>query len=523
MRTILLAIVLFGTLPAVATAQQLRDVAPNILGGVLNEMQRQQQLEHQRRQQQQQRKKERQLQRQLSTLWDACAKGELESCDTALEYPMSDNNRQSLLRMRNIVADKPALEAAWQECFQNSVVSSCDRALQLNGLSQEGRRKAIQQRQAILAEDERRRRLEAEARSEQRRLEAEQSRREAQERREREQNAAAEATARQRAAAFTQAKAQCETRNEDACHKALALASNSAEMIRTVALLERAQAPFGIPALKALATVPASSWITGGLAAAVLALSLLYAIARRRSMNAASQTNVVPGPHTTRPPSLDLTSGVVATQSLGLIEGHIAPTPPSLQTRETVQCTASESPTQARLVIHAHDVAQPPPRVSEQSPSNAAPSHKTVKIQNQSTYGIRVSPHSQQRGAITRALIHPVGYVLFYIFGMAPTYILPYLGSNSTALNTIGVAAGVGPNPMFWLHLLAILFLCFLAWMAGSSRGKGWIVVFPVLAGAFDLVPGLNFVPLVPTVMHLIAIVLCVASPQLSSQQNFAP
>lgn len=148
-----------------------------------------------------------------------------------------------------------------------------------------------------------------------------------------------------------------------------------------------------------------------------------------------------------------------------------------------------------------------------------APLRRSDQSQNQSSQNLLTSSAVQQRGVISRAVSHPAGFVLLYVIGMAPTYILPYLGSNSVMLNTAGVATGFGPSPAFWLHVGLILLLCVLAWVAGSSRGKGWIVIFPVLAGAFDLVPGLNFVPFVPTLMHLIAIVLCVASPQLSSQQ----
>lgn len=103
-------------------------------------------------------------------------------------------------------------------------------------------------------------------------------------------------------------------------------------------------------------------------------------------------------------------------------------------------------------------------------------------------------------------------YVLLYLVFMIPTYILPYWGSNSAILNAGSSAAGLGLNPGFWLHLVVLSVLCALAWLRGAYVGKQWLVTFPFVAMAFDLVPGLNFVPFVPTVMHLCAIIVGVSS-----------
>ena len=99
-------------------------------------------------------------------------------------------------------------------------------------------------------------------------------------------------------------------------------------------------------------------------------------------------------------------------------------------------------------------------------------------------------------------------FVILYILFMLPTYYLPYLGSNSFLLNAAGVAAGVGFNPAFWPHLGSLIVLIVLAWFRGSLMGKTWLVIFPILALVFDLVAGLSSIPLVPTVMHLSAIIL---------------
>ena len=99
-------------------------------------------------------------------------------------------------------------------------------------------------------------------------------------------------------------------------------------------------------------------------------------------------------------------------------------------------------------------------------------------------------------------------FVVLYILFMLPTYYLPYLGSNSAGLNALGVAANAGMNPMFWLHLASLIVLVVLAWIRGALVDKKWLVIFPILATVFDLVPGLSSIPLIPTIMHLLAIIL---------------
>ena len=123
--------------------------------------------------------------------------------------------------------------------------------------------------------------------------------------------------------------------------------------------------------------------------------------------------------------------------------------------------------------------------------------------------------------AIKKALGNAPVFVVAYIVFMIPTYLLPYVGSNSSVVGAVGAAAGAGLSPAFWIHLLALVVLCVLCWIRGSVVTKTWLLVFPFLAMTFDLLPGLSVIPLVPTVMHLLAIILGVASPKpvLPTQQ----
>ncbi len=107
-------------------------------------------------------------------------------------------------------------------------------------------------------------------------------------------------------------------------------------------------------------------------------------------------------------------------------------------------------------------------------------------------------------------------FVTLYILFMIPTYLLPYLGSNSIVTGVLAADGVV--NPTLWLHLGALVALVFVAWFRGLALGKGWLVTFPILAGIFDFIPILNWLPLVPTVFHLVTIIVGVTSQPLLAE-----
>lgn len=115
---------------------------------------------------------------------------------------------------------------------------------------------------------------------------------------------------------------------------------------------------------------------------------------------------------------------------------------------------------------------------------------------------------------MTAYLLNPVVFVGAYLAFMIPTYVLPYFGSNSVAARvaTAAVAAAAGVRqPLFvpfYLHLICLAALCVLAYTRGSVVDKKWLLIFPFLAMVFDLTPVLAWIPLVPTVMHLLTIIL---------------
>ena len=106
-----------------------------------------------------------------------------------------------------------------------------------------------------------------------------------------------------------------------------------------------------------------------------------------------------------------------------------------------------------------------------------------------------------------------VVYCLAYVFLLVPTYILPYFGSNSVIASAIHKGFLGSLYPLFWIHLSFSSALCLIAWLRGPYVARNWLVTLPSLAAAFDLVPGLSLVPLVPTVLNVLAIILGAMAP----------
>ena len=110
-----------------------------------------------------------------------------------------------------------------------------------------------------------------------------------------------------------------------------------------------------------------------------------------------------------------------------------------------------------------------------------------------------------------KVLTHRAFFIVTYIVLMVPTYVLPYLGSNSSVLQ--GAASldasdgGTTVQAVFLLHVGCLFLLALLAWFRGRSEETAWIVIFPVLAGVFDLVPGFSLIPLIPTFFHVLALI----------------
>lgn len=119
------------------------------------------------------------------------------------------------------------------------------------------------------------------------------------------------------------------------------------------------------------------------------------------------------------------------------------------------------------------------------------------------------------------AMKNTATFVIAYVICMIPTYILPYFGSNSAIVGAVAASAHF-INPLMLIHLAFMAGLIAIARFRGNAIDKQWLIVFPILATVFDFVPFLSWIPLVPTVMHLLAIILGVISVKESSPSQAA-
>jgi len=113
---------------------------------------------------------------------------------------------------------------------------------------------------------------------------------------------------------------------------------------------------------------------------------------------------------------------------------------------------------------------------------------------------------------VKKLLANPIFFVMAYLVFMIATYLLPYGGSNSVLIQG-GVSGTNYPgqshfHTLFWMHFGSLAALVGLTWIRGSFVGKNWIVIFPIVAGVFDLAPGLSLIPFIPTFMHLCALIM---------------
>lgn len=113
---------------------------------------------------------------------------------------------------------------------------------------------------------------------------------------------------------------------------------------------------------------------------------------------------------------------------------------------------------------------------------------------------------------LKKALANPMVFVVVYVIFMLATYVLPWGGSNSAFIQSTASATNAPQTGhfqfLFWLHAASLGVLCLITWIRGSFVGKSWLVIFPVIAGLFDLMPGLSLIPFIPTVMHICALIM---------------
>lgn len=100
-------------------------------------------------------------------------------------------------------------------------------------------------------------------------------------------------------------------------------------------------------------------------------------------------------------------------------------------------------------------------------------------------------------------------FLVLYLLAMLPTYVLPWFGSNSLLAQTVYAGSGTGAGLMLgFIHGLFLAALVYLASARGRTNGRGAMVALAIVAAIFDMAPLLSAIPLVPTVLHVITLVL---------------
>lgn len=103
-----------------------------------------------------------------------------------------------------------------------------------------------------------------------------------------------------------------------------------------------------------------------------------------------------------------------------------------------------------------------------------------------------------------------LAFAFFYVLLMLPMYYLPFQGPDYLTASDIG---GLSP---YLNHLAAFFVLIGVTWARGAEIKQEWIVVFPILAGVFDVMPLFSTVPYAMTLFHAAAIVVGVSLPFVS-------
>ncbi len=94
-------------------------------------------------------------------------------------------------------------------------------------------------------------------------------------------------------------------------------------------------------------------------------------------------------------------------------------------------------------------------------------------------------------------------FLFAYILALLPTYVLPYVSALSGLMNFVSGGEGtVLPG----LHTGCLVLCVFVAYLRSEATGRRLTLLLAALAAVFDLVPMLSAIPLVPTVLHVLAL-----------------
>lgn len=98
-----------------------------------------------------------------------------------------------------------------------------------------------------------------------------------------------------------------------------------------------------------------------------------------------------------------------------------------------------------------------------------------------------------------------INYALSYLFFTFLTYmwrlsVFSVAMNKNVDSNIEGMASAA-----IWVLLINYVILVLIAYYRGKAIDKKYIIIFPIIAGLFDVI--LVFIPLVPTIMNITALI----------------
>lgn len=94
-------------------------------------------------------------------------------------------------------------------------------------------------------------------------------------------------------------------------------------------------------------------------------------------------------------------------------------------------------------------------------------------------------------------------FLTIYLIFMVPTYIYRFALIGAALENEDPEAMGAA---MYVWMFISYAAMAFVSYRRGKAIDKGHLVAFPIVGAVFDII--LVFVPLIPTVMNIITIVI---------------
>jgi hypothetical protein len=112
---------------------------------------------------------------------------------------------------------------------------------------------------------------------------------------------------------------------------------------------------------------------------------------------------------------------------------------------------------------------------------------------------------------ISRQVAQPLPYAVLHILLAILLFRLAWAQFETHMFGTVDPTGLRIPTDLFYWMCLAWLIVVGLVYLRGKAIRHAWLVIFPLLGAVFSLMPDLNWVPLLPTVLNVVCIICAIA------------